>query len=109
LKPESALAWRNKSGPQIPDNVQATVLLNSEKLGNLLHRRVTYQGVECRIIEILDEGPALVLQDCRHESVIQANQYGEASRRVPRLFTVSLLNVRRDALNPALTELSDLL
>jgi hypothetical protein len=85
------------------------VLFRVEKLQNLLKRSITYQGVECRIIEILAEGPALVLQDCRQERVIQGNQHGEASRRAPRLITVNLLNVRRDGINPVLAELSDLL
>jgi hypothetical protein len=89
--------------------VEATVPYSAEKLQSLLNRCITYQGVECRIIEILDEGPALVLQDCCQERVIQGNQHGEASRRAPRLITVNVLNVRRDALNPVLAELSDLL
>ena len=73
----------------------------------LLGRHLTYRGVACRVIEILEEGPALVLEGHGDSRIIQANQYGEACRRAPRTFTVPLLNVRGDGLNPALLELAN--
>jgi hypothetical protein len=81
-------------------------LIQLDRLRQLIGRNLTYQGVACRVIEILPEGPQLVLQDCNHGKVIQTNQYGEANRRVPQVFTVSLLNPRRDGFNPALPELA---
>lgn len=80
-------------------------IFDPERLKRLLGLRLSYQGIPCRVIEILDEEPALVLQDCAGPRTIQANQHGEASRRVPRIFTVALLDTRRDDLNPALAEL----
>ncbi len=81
-------------------------LIHPDMLRQLIGRNLTYQGITCRVIEILAEGPQLVLQDCNEGKVIQTNQYGEANRRVPRVFTVPLLNPRRDGLNPALPELA---
>ncbi len=75
------------------------------KLQEFLGRELIYSGTACRVIEILEEDPALVLEDRGDSRIIQANQYGEARRRAPRTFTVPLLNVRRDGLNPALLEL----
>jgi hypothetical protein len=76
------------------------------KLKNLLGRSLSYQGVPCQIIEILGENPpVLVLRDLRDHKVMQANQYGDAGDHQPRTFTVPLLNVRRDRLNPDLPEL----
>ncbi len=84
-------------------------MITSKQLKSLLGHPLTYQGLPCRIIDILDEEHSLVLQDCSNQRVIQSNQHGEASRRVSRTFTVDLLNVRRDALNPLLEGLSKLL
>ena len=77
-------------------------LIHPDRLRQLIGRNLTYQGITCRFIDILAEGPQLVLQDCDAGKVIQTNQYGEANRRVPHVFTVPLLNPRRDGLNPAL-------
>ncbi len=83
--------------------------IDSKTLNNLIGREVSYQGTRCRIIEILEEDPALVLQDYQPQKTVQPNQYGEANRRAPRVFTVALLNIRRDGLNPALVGLTELL
>lgn len=80
--------------------------IDSPKLQALLGLRLTYRGVACRVVEILEEGPALVLEGCGDSRIIQANQYGEACRRAPQTFTVPLLNIRGDGLNPALLELA---
>lgn len=75
-------------------------------LKTLLGERLTYHGQLCQVIDILVEEPALVLAGCEERKVVQATQYNEAGRRVTETFTVPLLNTRRDALNPALTELA---
>lgn len=83
--------------------------VDRNKLYPLIGRHLVYRGISCRVIDILEEGPCLVLQTGDDDSVIQANQYGEPSRRAPRILTVAVLNVRRDALNPALPGLAALL
>ncbi len=93
---------------QIRSDTRNIIVITSKQLKSLLGQPLTYQGLPCCIIDILDEEPALVLQDCSSQRVIQSNQHGEASRRVSRTFTVALLNVRRDALNPLLEGLPNL-
>lgn len=83
--------------------------IDSKQLVRLIGRRLDYQGRPCRIIEVLEDGPHLVLEDCGPEKIIQADQYGDAHRRVTRTYTVPLLNVRGDALNPLLSGLAALL
>jgi hypothetical protein len=85
------------------------VSFNPQQIERLLGRRIIYAGTVCQIIEVLGEGPCLVLQDCGHQSVIQADQFGDARRWVPRIFTVALYNLRRDGLNPALADLTKFL
>ncbi len=83
--------------------------IDSKQFARLIGRHLDYQGHSCRIIEFLDDGPYLVLEDSGPEKTIQADQYGDARRRVARTFTVPVFNVRGDALNPTLEGLEALL
>ncbi|MBL8251906.1 MAG: hypothetical protein JNK31_09575 [Candidatus Competibacter sp.] len=80
--------------------------ISAQKLQGLLDQIVIYQGIPCRVIEILADDPALVLRDGQDQRIIQANQYGEAGPKAPRTFTVSLLDARGEGLNPELPELA---
>ena len=80
--------------------------IDFDKLKQLLGQSLTYQGIPCRVIEILADEPALVLRDHRDHKVIQPNQYGDAGDWLPRTFTVAVFNLRRDCFNPDLPELA---
>lgn len=84
------------------------MLASDDRYKALLGQHVTYCGHMYRIVEILEEGPALVLQGCDERRVIQANQHGEPNRRVVQTITVALLNGRGDGYNPMLPELTHL-
>lgn len=77
-----------------------------DKLKTLLDQTLIYQGIPCRVIEILVDEPALVLCDQEHRRILQADQYGDAGDHLPRTFTVALFNPRRDRFNPDLPELA---
>ncbi len=80
--------------------------VDADKLKKLLDQPLTYQGIPCRVIEILADEPALVLRDRQGHKVIQANQYGDAGDRSPRTFTVAVFDPRGDGFNPDLPELA---
>lgn len=61
-----------------------------QRARDLLGRAVHYRGRACRVVELLDDPPALILQDEGSGTEMQANQHGEAHRRVPRNYTVAL-------------------
>lgn len=61
-----------------------------DKLRQYLGKNVSYQGTIYEVMEILEETPALVLQDCEHHTTIQADQHGEAHRRVPQTRTITI-------------------
>jgi hypothetical protein len=68
-------------------------------LRNLIGRHARYQGELYEILEILDEDPpSLVLQNVAH-TTIQADQHGEAHRRVPEIVTVPLAFKHSDVLD----------
>lgn len=52
---------------------------------------VEHQGVICRIVEVLEQEPALVLATV-HEDHIQTDQFGNPKRRTPTTFTVPVLS-----------------
>ncbi len=66
---------------------EARQLLN--QLRSLIGQQVELHGDPYQVIEILPEGPVVVLQALAEETVIQANAQGEASRLVPRIVEVS--------------------
>ena len=62
------------------------------RLRSLIGRQVHHQGQLCQIIEILEDGPALILQEIAQHPTIQPDQHGEAHRRVPATITVPVLD-----------------
>lgn len=60
-------------------------------LRDLLGSEVTHQGVRCRLLEVLDDGPFVILEDCEKNMTIQENQYGGLWRRVPQVYTVPVI------------------
>ena len=80
-------------------------LIRAENLSELIGLKVKHQGSYWEIIEILEDGPALVLRDCEMHTVIQADQHGEAHRRVPSTVTIPLFEQDGNELNPALLNL----
>ena len=83
--------------------------LDLAKLKTLLGRSLSYQGLPCRVIELLTEEnpPALVLRASDNSKVIQPNQYGDAIGWAPQTFTVALLDGQGDRFNPDLPELAE--
>ena len=63
-----------------------------QQLRGLIGLRVLFQETVWQIIEILEDGPSLVLQALDDHSTIQANQHGDANRRVPRTVTLPVLS-----------------
>ena len=80
-------------------------LIRVEQLRDLIGQKVKHQGSQWEIIEILEDGPTLVLRDCEMHTVIQADQHGEAHRRVPTTTIIPLFDRDGNALNPALLDL----
>lgn len=71
-----------------------------ERLRACIGRELDFEGHHCRVIEVLEDGPALVLSCETAAAVIQPNQHGDATRRVPRTRTVPVMNAEGTALNP---------
>ena len=66
--------------------------INLEQLRTCIGKELEFEGQHCRIIELLEDGPALVLACATSTAVIQPNQYGDATRRVDQTRTVKVLS-----------------
>lgn len=76
--------------------------MNCDDLRHIIGKQLNYKGHNCEIIEVLEDGPQLVLRNLDVESMdvdngdarnpIQPNQFGEAHRRTPETFTVPALD-----------------
>ncbi len=75
------------------------VKLKIAALRDAIGQRVRFRDVTFEIIEILEDGPSFVLQDCEKHTSIQPDQHGEAHRRVPNTMTLPVLMTTEGALD----------
>lgn len=75
-------------------------MVDVAKLRNLIGHEVHFDGQRCQIIEVLEDGPAVILQNQDHDTTIQPDQHGEAHRKVPATFTIPVLCQEGEGLNP---------
>jgi len=74
-------------------------------LRELIGRQSMVDGVHCQVIEILENGPCVVVCETLG-SEIQSNQYGDPQRRVPRTHTLPLKSTVHDDLHPVVCTLA---
>jgi hypothetical protein len=55
-----------------------------ETLRSLLGRRVRHEDSVWVVVDVLADGPSLVLRDCEDHVALQRDQFGEPTRLVPR-------------------------
>ena len=68
------------------------IIITLDQLRSMIGLRLMHQGILCQVIEVLEDGPSLVLQSIVEAPSIQPNQHGEATRRTPVTYTVPVLN-----------------
>lgn len=73
--------------------------LSLTDLREMIGTRVRFENRSWEIVEILEDGPALILQDCNQQTVIQPDQYGEAHRRVPSTRTIPIFTPEGNTLS----------
>lgn len=78
-----------------------------QRLRALIGQRVHYEGLDCQIIEVLEDGPSLVLQEQGVAAVVQDNQHGEGHRRVAPTLTLRVHDALSGQINPLLHALLD--
>jgi hypothetical protein len=80
----------------------------SQKLLTILREQIgahgKYNGQDFELIEILEQEPAVVLQDCGAKHAIQNDMHGEAHRIVSTTHTIPLFSEVAVALHPVLAD-----
>ncbi|MEW6353642.1 MAG: hypothetical protein AB1469_05020 [Pseudomonadota bacterium] len=76
-----------------------------EQLRGLIGKRLRHDGADCQIIEVLEDGPSLVLLETSAPGVIQNDQYGEGHRRVAPTFTLLVHDAASGEAHPALLDM----
>ena len=66
-------------------------IISITELRKLIGSEVTYNNETHQIIEVLENGPTLVLQQHQNSS-IQINQFGNANRRTPDTVCIEVLS-----------------
>lgn len=62
------------------------------QLRRLIGQTVTLENQSCQIVEVLEDGPALVVECVEGGGRIQANQFGDGNRRVHQHHTVPIFS-----------------
>ena len=81
-----------------------TLDITLDQLRGLIGIQVHYQTCNCVIIEVLEDGPSIILQ-ADEATCIQQDQHGEAHRHVPRTMTIPVLSQDKTELSAALLSL----
>ncbi|MEJ2061086.1 MAG: hypothetical protein P8Y64_11485 [Gammaproteobacteria bacterium] len=76
-----------------------------QELQTLIGRKVVVDDVPCELIEVLSEGPAIVLLKLSGDKIIQHDQYGDARRRVTQTYTIPVYSEVDSGLHPVLRTL----
>lgn len=79
--------------------------IDMEQLYALVGQRVVYGGRHLMVVDVLTEGPSLVLNEPEGAGQIQRNRFGEASRRAPTSWTIPVLDPATGEIHPLLREL----
>jgi hypothetical protein len=81
----------------------------SEEIRRLLcatiGRTAIIEGRHVRVVEVLTEGPALVLEERDGQAVVQADLHGNPQRRVPHTATIPVSSNVREGLHPVVEAL----
>lgn len=81
--------------------------ISVDSLRNLIGYEVHYEGKACKIIEILeDDNLAVILQHHEYQTTIQADQHGEAHRKVPSTVTLPVMDRESGGFHPAFDNLN---
>lgn len=70
-------------------------------LHSLIGLEFSHQNKHCTLIEVIEDGPWLVVQ-CLSEKTIQPDQHGNANRRSHPTYTIHFLNEFKTDLHPIL-------
>ena len=79
----------------------STLNITLSQLRNMIGLNVIHHGEGYQIIEVLEQSTELVLMKLQNATTIQADQHGDAHRRVPHTITIPVLTADKTELHPS--------
>ncbi len=76
------------------------IVITLDQLRRMIGIKVRYEGSLWQVIEVLEDGPSLVLESIRAPKVIQADKFGDGHRRTAEYLTIPVLTADRSELHP---------
>jgi hypothetical protein len=73
------------------------IVITLDQLRGMIGLRLLHQGMACVVVEVLEDGPSLVLE--AEETPIQGDMHGRAHRRVPETRVVPVLTADQSELH----------
>lgn len=70
------------------------------QLNQYIGNEISINGNRCQLIEIMEDGPALVFMCMEHHLSIQGDQHGNAHRKVNKTYTIPCLSEIKNDLHP---------
>lgn len=74
--------------------------ISVDQLRSMLGLRVSYRGTIYTVLEVIEDGPAIVLEPEIAIPSIQPDAYGNARRQSRSLVTIPILSADRQAIHP---------
>ncbi len=76
------------------------IVITLDQLRRMIGVKVRYEGAFWQVIEVLEDGPSLVLESIQAPKVIQADKFGDGHRRTAEYLTVPVLTPDCRELHP---------
>jgi hypothetical protein len=69
--------------------------LSREELRGFVGQHVRHLGTLWLVVDVLEDGPSLVLRDCDSHLALQNDQFGDPHRLVPRVVVLPVWDAER--------------
>lgn len=76
------------------------LIITVDQLRGMLGLRVRYRGAIYSVLEVIEDGPAIVIEPELAVSSIQADAYGNARRQAKTLLTIPVLSADQRQIHP---------
>ncbi|BBP05375.1 hypothetical protein TPL01_15500 [Sulfuriferula plumbiphila] len=82
-----------------------TLPISLAQLQGMIGMCLRWRGVDYAVVEVLEDGPALVAQSLVPNTAIQGDVHGRARREVQQVVVIPVLNLDKTLLHPEFLEI----
>mgnify|MGYP000568952745 CR=1 FL=1 len=82
-----------------------TLPISLAQLQGMIGMHLRWRAVDYAVVEVLEDGPALVAQSLAANTTIQGDMHGRARREVQQVVVIPVLNLDKTLLHPEFLEI----